>query len=132
MHLNLPFESLFVIHTLYKAGFEAYLVGGAVRDLLLKEGNIQDFDFTTNAKPEEIQEIFAESFYENDFGTVSITHENLVEQMLNKKLSLPNNNLYQRLQEQIKKTQEKNQQEKIINLKKAKKIHHSLKDKALA
>lgn len=132
MHVNLPFESLFVIHTLHEAGFEAYLVGGAVRDLLLKQGNIQDFDFTTNAKPEEIQEVFVDSFYENDFGTVSITHENLLEQMLGKKISLPKNNLYQKLLDEEKKSFKKNQQEKIINLKNAKKIHHSLKEKASA
>jgi poly(A) polymerase/tRNA nucleotidyltransferase (CCA-adding enzyme) len=132
MHLNLPFESLFVIHTLHEAGFEAYLVGGAVRDLLLKQENIQDFDFTTNAKPEEIQQLFTESFYENDFGTVSITHPNLLEQMLSKNLPLPKNNLYQKLLNAENNALKRNQPEKIINLKNAKKIHHSLKEKALA
>lgn len=132
MQLNLPFESLFVIHALHKAGFEAYLVGGAVRDLILKQGDIQDFDFTTNARPEEIQQVFAKSFYENDFGTVSITHDNLLEQMLSKKLWLPKNNLYQKLLKHDQEIYQKNQQEKIINLKKAKKIHFSLKERALA
>ena len=132
MQLNLPFESLYIIYALQEAGFEAYLVGGAVRDLVLKQEGIKDFDFATNAKPEEIQNIFPESFYENQFGTVSITHEKLLNQILNKDLSLPKQNLYKRLLDEEKKIFEKNQKGKIINLKEAKKIHHSLKNKALA
>ncbi len=43
--------------TFQENGFECYMVGGAVRDLLLKK-TTHDIDFTTNAKPEEIQSIF--------------------------------------------------------------------------
>jgi len=51
---------------------EIYIVGGAVRDLILKR-DIKDWDFTTNLKPEEIQKIFSKnSFYNNKFGTISI------------------------------------------------------------
>ena len=53
------------------AGFEAYLVGGCVRDLLLGR-TPQDWDVTTSARPEKIQELFPKSFYENKFGTVSV------------------------------------------------------------
>ena len=49
MQLNLPFETLYIIYALQKAGFEAYLVGGAVRDLIIKQDYINDFDFATNA-----------------------------------------------------------------------------------
>ena len=59
---------------LERAGFEAYLVGGCVRDLLLgKEPN--DWDIATDAKPEEIQKIFPDSVYENNFGTVGVKTE---------------------------------------------------------
>jgi len=54
-----------------EAHFDAYIVGGCVRDLLL-EKTPKDWDITTNAPPEEIQKIFPESFYENKFGTVSV------------------------------------------------------------
>lgn len=57
------------------AGFEAYLVGGCVRDLIMESsptGGPKDWDITTNAKPEQIQELFPKSFYENKFGTVSV------------------------------------------------------------
>ena len=51
--------------------FEAYLVGGCVRDLLL--GRLpKDWDVATNATPEKIQEIFPDSVYENEFGTVGV------------------------------------------------------------
>lgn len=60
--------------TLEKAGFEAYLVGGCVRDLML--GKIpKDWDFTTTAHPEQIQALFPESFCNNDYGTVGIKNE---------------------------------------------------------
>jgi tRNA nucleotidyltransferase (CCA-adding enzyme) len=51
--------------------FEAFLVGGCVRDLI-RQKNPTDWDITTNAKPEEIQKIFKDSFYKNNFGTVSV------------------------------------------------------------
>lgn len=63
-----------VIKRLTDAGFEAYLVGGAVRDMLLKRPT-KDWDYTTNASPEEIQKIFPEANYDNKFGTVSIVNE---------------------------------------------------------
>lgn len=46
-------------------------MGGCVRDLFLGR-TPKDWDVTTNAKPEDIQRLFPESFYENDFGTVGI------------------------------------------------------------
>ena len=56
---------------LKKNKFEAYLVGGCVRDLLLNR-EPKDWDIATNAKPEEIQKIFPENVYENSFGTVGV------------------------------------------------------------
>ena len=60
-----------IADALERAGFEAYLVGGCVRDLI-RGKTPKDWDFTTNARPEQIQEIFPDSFYENDFGTVGV------------------------------------------------------------
>lgn len=59
---------------LQKAGFEAYLVGGCVRDTMLGR-EPKDWDITTSAKPEEIQKLFPDSVYENNFGTVGIKTE---------------------------------------------------------
>src|SRR3989344_9387111 len=68
---GIPLEVLEVVGKLEKAGFDAYVVGGCVRDLLLGR-EPEDWDVTTNAKPEEVQKIFPESFYENKFFTVTV------------------------------------------------------------
>lgn len=67
----IPEEITVIAEKLGKAGFRAYLVGGCVRDLVLKR-KPKDWDITTDARPEEIQEIFPESVYENAFGTVGV------------------------------------------------------------
>lgn len=50
-------NALKVLHRLNKSGFEAYLVGGGVRDLLLGK-KPKDFDITTNATPEQMRKLF--------------------------------------------------------------------------
>lgn len=69
--LTVPKEVLRVHRRLRESGFEAYLIGGCVRDLLLDK-EPKDWDITTNATPEKIQPLFEETFYENEFGTVGI------------------------------------------------------------
>jgi len=62
----------YVIKTIKKlqvSGYEAYIVGGCVRDILM-EKTPNDWDITTNAQPEEILKVFSEAKYENNFGTV--------------------------------------------------------------
>ncbi|MHB8913765.1 MAG: CCA tRNA nucleotidyltransferase [Minisyncoccota bacterium] len=68
---RIPHEVRGVSRGLREAGFEAYLVGGCVRDLLLNRVP-KDWDITTNATPEQIQAVFPDSFYENDYGTVGV------------------------------------------------------------
>jgi tRNA nucleotidyltransferase (CCA-adding enzyme) len=77
----IPKEVKSVIEDLQKAGFQAYIVGGCVRDFLIAKAasqseaslapSVRDWDVTTNAKPEEIQKVFPDSFYENNFLTVT-------------------------------------------------------------
>ena len=52
--MTIPKEVKTIIVSLQKAGFEAFIVGGCVRDFML-EREPQDWDVATNAKPEEIQ-----------------------------------------------------------------------------
>ena len=71
---KIPREALGTCILLGKAGFESYLVGGCVRDLILGK-TPKDWDITTNAKPEEIVKIFPKTVYENTFGTVAVITE---------------------------------------------------------
>ena len=59
-----PTRVLETLAVLRDNGFEAYLVGGCVRDMLLGR-EPKDWDITTNAKPEEIISLFEKTVYEN-------------------------------------------------------------------
>jgi poly(A) polymerase len=54
-------RALNVVRTLHEAGFEAYVVGGAVRDLLVGL-RPKDFDVATNATPEQVKGLFRRAF----------------------------------------------------------------------
>lgn len=69
--MNIPKEVDLIIEKLKKEGFEAYAVGGCVRDFL-RGIKPNDWDITTNAKPEKLRRVFPKSFYENKFGTVTV------------------------------------------------------------
>ena len=61
----LPDEIKIILNKLQNAGFEAYVVGGAVRDMIA-DRSVHDYDVTTLAEPDEILRVFSE------FKTVSI------------------------------------------------------------
>ncbi|MBI1888968.1 MAG: CCA tRNA nucleotidyltransferase [Candidatus Spechtbacteria bacterium] len=69
--MTIPKQVKTVLDALEKAGFDAHIVGGCVRDLL-QAREPKDWDITTNAKPEDVQKLFPDSFYENKFGTVGV------------------------------------------------------------
>lgn len=84
MKLLLSQPVLFVLWNLKNAGFDAYLVGGAVRDILLGRPTT-DWDVTTNATPEQIQTAFKHSFYTNTFGSVGLPFDGLIQDMIRAK-----------------------------------------------
>ena len=120
--LSIQRPALHILYHLQESGYQAYIVGGAVRDLLQQVTNQNaqqletyfDFDFTTNATPEQIQQLFPESFYENDFGTVSIAYTHLQTQF-NIDFVPPAPSTHSK-------------ENSIINLAQATKIHESLTD----
>lgn len=69
--MKIPNEVKTILNKLRKSGFEAYIVGGCVRDML-RNIEPQDWDIATNAKPKEIEKLFPKSFSDNKFGTVTI------------------------------------------------------------
>lgn len=74
MTIELPPFVHKIIDTFEGAGFEIYVVGGAIRDLLMMI-EVDDWDFTTSATPPEIIKLFPDSFYGNKYGTVGISDE---------------------------------------------------------
>ena len=70
--MNMPKDVEFIIEEIEKNGFEAFIVGGCVRDALLHK-EPEDWDITTSAKPEEIKKIFKRTIDTGiEHGTVSI------------------------------------------------------------
>ncbi|MEK7574775.1 MAG: CCA tRNA nucleotidyltransferase [Patescibacteria group bacterium] len=80
-HFDLPEEVVTIAKTLKTANFQAYLIGGCVRDILL-DRKPKDWDFTTNATPEEIIKLFPKTFYENAYGTVGVVNETATDETL--------------------------------------------------
>ena len=82
MHnFSIPPEVSRITKTLKSANFEAYLIGGCVRDLFLGR-DPKDWDVTTNASPNEIVALFEKTFYENDYGTVGVVNEETSDETL--------------------------------------------------
>lgn len=71
MKFNIPDDVKAILNKFEAANFQIYIVGGAVRDLLM-DREVADWDFTTDAKPAEILKLFPDAFYTNKFGTVGL------------------------------------------------------------
>lgn len=68
-------KALPVVQTLTQAGYEAYFVGGSVRDLLLNQ-HIHDVDIATSAYPEEVKQLFERSIDTGiQHGTVTVLYD---------------------------------------------------------
>ena len=69
MKIDLPLSVKDILNKFEKSGLEIYIVGGAVRDILM--GRLtNDWDFTTNATPDQILKVVPGGLYNNEFGTV--------------------------------------------------------------
>jgi tRNA nucleotidyltransferase (CCA-adding enzyme) len=67
----IPQNVLEIYNTLQESNLEAYFVGGCVRNMIMKI-QVKDWDLTTNATPDQIQKLFKDAYYNNEFGTVGI------------------------------------------------------------
>jgi tRNA nucleotidyltransferase/poly(A) polymerase len=66
---------IYIEQTLARHGYEAWLVGGSVRDLLIS-GKLDDLDYTTNARPEKVQKIFPRTIPVGiKYGTIIVLHK---------------------------------------------------------
>ena len=59
LKIKIPAGANEIIHTLQNNGYEAFIVGGAVRDSILHRP-VHDYDITTSATPAEVMEVFAD------------------------------------------------------------------------
>ncbi len=75
MEVKIPNQLSRIIRKFTDNNYEIYIVGGAVRDVLMRK-IVYDWDLTTNATPENMLKIFPEAYYDNQFGTVGIASEN--------------------------------------------------------
>lgn len=78
MKCNIDEKCLYILRKLEKSGFEAYIIGGCVRDMIMGR-QVNDFDITTNALPEQIIEVFADEKTIPTgikHGTVTVMYEN--------------------------------------------------------
>ena len=72
MIIKLPQNAKKILDTMHEAGFEAYVVGGCVRDALLSR-EPGDWDITTNALPEDIKKLFKRTVDTGiEHGTVTV------------------------------------------------------------
>lgn len=75
MKINMPANANWIIQTLQNAGYEAYIVGGCVRDAILGR-EPGDWDITTSAKPEEVKALFHRTIDTGiEHGTVTVMLE---------------------------------------------------------
>jgi tRNA nucleotidyltransferase (CCA-adding enzyme) len=78
MQIKIPENVEKIINTLEAAGFEAYAVGGCVRDTLLNR-TPNDWDITTSAHPEDVKKLFKVTFDTGiEHGTVSVLLDKVV------------------------------------------------------
>ncbi len=70
--INLPEKVKFIIDTITAAGFEAFAVGGCIRDSILGR-NPADWDITTSAKPHQVKALFTKTFDTGiQHGTITV------------------------------------------------------------
>ena len=72
MKVELPEKAKYIIDTITQAGYEAYIVGGCVRDVILGR-TPEDWDITTSAKPEQVKALFRRTIDTGiQHGTVTV------------------------------------------------------------
>ena len=74
VNLNSVKNALYVVNKLIRNGYQAYFVGGCVRDYLLKLPS-NDIDITTSATPYEVMRLFKAKLTGEKYGTVTILDE---------------------------------------------------------
>jgi tRNA nucleotidyltransferase/poly(A) polymerase len=73
IQIQIPEKAKYIIETIQNAGFEAYVVGGCVRDSILGRCP-EDWDITTSARPEQVKALFRRTIDTGiQHGTVTVS-----------------------------------------------------------
>ena len=76
IQIQIPEKAKYIIETIQNAGFEAYVVGGCVRDSILGRCP-EDWDITTSARPEQVKALFRRTIDTGiQHGTVTVMLDN--------------------------------------------------------
>lgn len=77
MHITVPKGAAEILNRLHREGYEAYVVGGCVRDAMLGR-TPDDWDITTNASPQEVKQLFSHTIDTGiQHGTVTVMKEHV-------------------------------------------------------
>ena len=77
MHVTVPKGAAEILNRLHREGYEAYVVGGCVRDAMLGR-TPDDWDITTNASPQEVKQLFSHTIDTGiQHGTVTVMKEHV-------------------------------------------------------
>ncbi len=72
IQIRIPDRAAVILDTIHKAGFEAYVVGGCVRDAIMGR-EPDDWDITTSAEPRQVKALFARTIDTGlQHGTVTV------------------------------------------------------------
>ncbi len=75
IRIGIPEKVQYILSRLHGAGFDAYVVGGCVRDSILKK-EPDDWDITTDAAPEQVKQVFARTIDTGiQHGTVTVRYK---------------------------------------------------------
>ncbi len=76
IHRNISKDALKISDILSKNGYQAYLVGGSIRDILMNKNDLHDYDIATDATPDDLKRIFKDAIaFGEKFGTILVIYK---------------------------------------------------------
>ncbi len=75
IHKNISKDAFHISDILFKNGYQSYLVGGSIRDILMNRNDLHDYDIATDATPDDLKKIFKNAIaFGEKFGTILVIY----------------------------------------------------------
>ncbi|MHB8362700.1 MAG: CCA tRNA nucleotidyltransferase [Patescibacteria group bacterium] len=75
IHKNISKDALNISNILFKNGYQSYLVGGSIRDILMNKNDLHDYDIATDATPDDLKKMFKHAIaFGEKFGTILVIY----------------------------------------------------------